>query len=87
MSFYVSHTIIEIAVSSSRNVLCQQITNISKYLFLTKETLHKLKLKNYNVMIKIDKQDLIDIIDIKNTGLSDKNGVKNMSYVFSTNVR
>ena len=38
-------------------------------------------------MIKIDKQDLIDIIDIKNTGLSDKNGVKNMSYVFSTNVR
>ena len=25
----------------------------------------KLKLTNYNVMIKIDKQDLIDIIDIK----------------------
>ena len=26
----------------------------------------KLKLTNYNVMIKIYKQDLIDIIDIKN---------------------
>ena len=25
----------------------------------------KLKLKNYNIMIKIDKEDLINIIDIK----------------------
>ena len=33
-------------------------------------------------MIKIDKQDLIDIIDIKNTGLSEKNGVTNMSYIY-----
>ena len=32
-------------------------------------------------MIKIDKQDLIDITDIKNIGLSDKNGVTNMSYI------
>ena len=38
-------------------------------------------------MIKIDKQDLIDIIGIKNTGLSDKNGVTNMSYILSTKVR
>ena len=30
----------------------------------------KLKLTNYNVMIKIGKQDLIDIIDIKNTRAS-----------------
>ena len=30
----------------------------------------KLKLTNYNVMIKIGKHDLIDIIDIKNTRLS-----------------
>ena len=42
-----------------------------KYLFfLTKEMYIKLKLTNYNVMIKIGKQDLIDIIDIKNTRLS-----------------
>ena len=32
-------------------------------------------------MKKIEKQDLIDIIDIKNTELNDKNGVTNMSYV------
>ena len=32
-------------------------------------------------MKKIQKQDLIDIIDIKNTELNDKNGVTNMSYV------
>ena len=32
-------------------------------------------------MIKIDKQGLIDITDIKNIGLSDKNGVTNMSYI------
>ena len=37
-------------------------------------------------MIQIVKQDLIDIIDIKNTGLSDKNGVTNMSYILSTKV-
>ena len=37
-------------------------------------------------MIKIDKQDLIDIIDIKKSGLSDKNGVPNMSYILSTKV-
>ena len=38
-------------------------------------------------MIKIDKQDLIDIIGIKkNTGLSDKDGVTNMSYILSTKV-
>ena len=44
---------------------------VSKYLFfLTKEMYIKLKLTNYNVMIKIGKQDLIDIIDIKNTRLS-----------------
>ena len=37
-----------------------------KYLFfLTKEMYIKLKLTNYNVMIKIGKQDLTDIIDIK----------------------
>ena len=35
---------------------------------------------NYNVMIKISKEDLIDIINIKKKkiGLSDKNGVKSM---------
>ena len=39
---------------------------VSKYLFfLTKEMYIKLKLTNYNVMIKIGKQDLTDIIDIK----------------------
>ena len=32
-------------------------------------------------MIKLDKQHLIDI---KNTRLSDKNGVTNMSYILST---
>ena len=48
--------------------------------------LHKLKLKNYNTTIKIDKQDLIDIIDIKNTRLIDKSGVTNMSYILSTKV-
>ena len=48
--------------------------------------LHKLKLTNYNAMIKIDKQDLIGIIDIKNARLSDKNGIKNMSYSSSTKV-
>ena len=48
--------------------------------------LHNLKLTNYNAMIKIDKQDLIGIIDIKNTRLSDKNGIKNMSYSSSTKV-
>ena len=37
-------------------------------------------------MIKIDKQDLIVIIDIKKSGLSDKNGVTNMSYILSTKV-
>ena len=31
-------------------------------------------------MKKIEKQDLIDIIDIKNTELNDKNGVTSMSY-------
>ena len=34
-------------------------------IFLTKEMYIKLKLINYNAMIKIGKQDLIDIIDIK----------------------
>ena len=34
-------------------------------------------------MIKIDKKDLIEIIDTKNTRLSNKNGVKNMSYILS----
>ena len=34
-------------------------------------------------MIKIGIEDLIDIIDIKNTRLSDKNGVKNMLYILS----
>ena len=39
---------------------------VSKYLFfLTKEMYIKLKLTNYNVMIKFGKQDLIDINDIK----------------------
>ena len=37
-------------------------------------------------MIKIDKQDLVDIIGIKITRLSDKNGVTNMPYILSTNV-
>ena len=43
-------------------------------------------MKNYNTIIKIDKQHLIDIIDIKDTGLSDKNGVTNMSYILWTKV-
>ena len=34
-------------------------------------------------MIKIDKQNLIDIIDITNTRFSDKNGVTNISYILS----
>ena len=34
-------------------------------------------------MIKIDKQDLIDIIGINNTEVRDKYGVTNMSYIFS----
>ena len=51
-----------------------------------KRNIHKLKLTNYNVIIKTDKQHLIDIIAIKNTGLSDKNGVTNMSYILSTKV-
>ena len=34
-------------------------------------------------MTKMDMQDLIDIIYIKNTRLNDKNGVTNMSYNFS----
>ena len=34
-------------------------------------------------MIKIDKQNLIDIIDIKNIRFSDKNDVTNMSYILS----
>ena len=38
---------------------------VSIFFFLTTEMYMKLKLKNYNVMIKIDKEDLIDIIDIK----------------------
>ena len=38
---------------------------------------------NYNAMIKIDIKDLIDIIDIKNKRLSDKNGVTNVPYIFS----
>ena len=59
---------------------------MSKYLFLTKEILHKLKLKNCNIIIKIGKQHLIDIIDIKNTGLCDENGVTNMSYILWTKV-
>ena len=33
--------------------------------FLTKEMYIKLKVTNYNVMMKIGKQDLMDIIDIK----------------------
>ena len=48
--------------------------------------LHKLKLTNYNAMIEIDKQDLIDLINIKNTGLSDEISVTNMSYILSTKV-
>ena len=32
-------------------------------------------------MIKIDKQNLIDIIEIKNIRFSDKNDVTNMSYI------
>ena len=51
-----------------------------------KRNIHKLKLTNYDVIIKTDKQHLIDIIAIKNTGLSDKNGVTNMSYILSTKV-
>ena len=45
--------------------------------------LHKLKQKIYNAMMKIDKQDLFGIIDTKYlaTGLSDKNGFTNMSYI------
>lgn len=34
-------------------------------------------------MIKTEIQDLPDIINIKNTSLSDKNSVTNMSYVLS----
>ena len=34
-------------------------------------------------MIKIDKQDLIDIIDKKDTGLRNRYDVTNMSYIFS----
>ena len=48
--------------------------------------LHKLKLTNYNAIIKFDKQDLSNIVDIKNTRLGDKNGVTNMSYILSTKV-
>ena len=43
-----------------------KIIKVSKYqFFLTKEMYIKLKLTNYNVMIKFGKQDLIDINDIK----------------------
>ena len=47
--------------------------------------LHKLKQTIYNTMMKIDKQDLIGIIDTKYsaTGISDKNGFTNMSYILS----
>ena len=34
-------------------------------------------------MIKANIQNFINTIDIKNTRLSDKNGVKSMSYIFS----
>ena len=34
-------------------------------------------------MIKTDIQDLTDITDVKNTRLSDKNGIRNMSYILS----
>ena len=34
-------------------------------------------------MIKNDIQDLIDIIDIKNKRLSNKNGVTDMTYILS----
>ena len=34
-------------------------------------------------MIKNDIQDLIDIIDIKNKRLSNKNGVTDMPYILS----
>ena len=63
------------------------IYEVSKLSISDKRNVLKLKLTNYNVMLKIDKQDLIDITDIKkNTGLSDKNGVTNMSYILSTKV-
>ena len=48
--------------------------------------MHELKLTNYIVLIKTDKQDLFHIINMKNTGLSGKNGVTNMTYILSTKV-
>ena len=48
--------------------------------------MHELKLTNYIVLIKTEKQDLFDILNMKNTGLSDKNGVTNMTYILSTKV-
>ena len=42
-----------------------------------------MKQTNYNAMIKTDIQDLTDITDVKNTRLSDKNGIRNMSYILS----
>ena len=48
--------------------------------------LHKLKLTNCNAKVKIDKHNLIDSTDTKNTRLSDRNGVTNMSYILSTKV-
>ena len=51
---------------------------VSIFFFLTAEMYMKLKLKNYNVMIKIDKEDLIDIIDIKK--------YKIKPYILSTKV-
>ena len=47
----------------------------------------KLKLTNYNVMIKIDKQDLIDIIDIKKSmwkGIKEIISLNNSNHIFST---
>ena len=41
------------------------IYEVSKLSISDKRNVHKLKLTNYNVMLKIDKQDLIDITDIK----------------------
>ena len=46
---------------------------------MTKEMYIKYKLTNYNVMIKIGKQDLVNIIDIKKI-------YKSKSYNLSTKV-
>ena len=63
-----------------------EVINNKWLLFIFEKRNVDYELTNYDAIIKIGKQDFIDIIDIKNTRLSGKNSVTNVPHILSSKV-